>query len=80
MVSRVERERKAIADAEKSLEEKRARLVEIEREEEDKTLARLLKKVGQKRAIRLLELSVEMKPKLAIEALEERASQTVQAG
>ena len=41
-----------------------------EKEEAGKELARLVRKVGHERSVRLLELAVSVKPKSAIEALE----------
>jgi protein subunit release factor B len=70
MVSKLERERSALAAAEKELEERRQKLAELEREEAERELNRLIKKVGQDTAIALLELAVKVKPKVAISALE----------
>jgi len=70
MVSKLERERFALAAAEKDLEERRQKLAELEREEAERELNRLIKKVGQDAAIALLELAVKVKPKVAISALE----------
>ncbi len=70
MVSKLERERSALAAAEKELEERRHKLAELEREEAERELNRLIKKVGQDTAIALLELAVKVKPKVAISALE----------
>jgi len=69
MVSKVERERLALEQAEKDLRERRKRLAQLQEEEAEKTLARLVKRVGRDRAVELLELAVEMKPKVAIERL-----------
>jgi len=70
MVSKLERERSALAAAEKELEERKQKLAELEREEAERELNRLIKKVGQDTAIALLELAVKVKPKVAISALE----------
>ena len=70
MVSNLERERSALAAAEKELEERRQKLAELETEEAERELNRLIKKVGQDTAIALLELAVKVKPKVAISALE----------
>jgi restriction endonuclease Mrr len=70
MVSKLERERSALAAAEKDLEERRQKLAELEREEAERELNRLIKKVGQDTAIALLELAVKVKPKVAISVLE----------
>ena len=56
MVSKLERERSALAAAEKELEERRQKLAELEREEAEREA--------------LLELAVKVKPKVAISALE----------
>ncbi len=74
MVSKVEREQAAIAAAENDLAERKKRLAELKKEEAEKELSKLTKKVGQERAIRLLELAVKVKPKVAIEALEKVAT------
>ena len=50
--------------------ERRRKLAQMEKEEAEKELARLVRKVGHARAVRLLELAVSVKPKSAIEALE----------
>ncbi|MBN06092.1 hypothetical protein [Ponticaulis sp.] len=73
MVSKVERERAALEAAEQDLADRRKRLAEMEKEEAEKEVARLVKKVGYERAIRLLDLAVKVKPKGAIEALEKIA-------
>jgi len=74
MVTKVEREQAAIAAAENDLAERKKRLAELKKEEAEKELSKLTKKVGQERSIRLLELAVEVKPKAAIEALEKVAT------
>lgn len=73
MVSKVERERAALEAAEKNLSDRRRRLAEMEKEEAEKELAKLVRKVGHQRAVRLLELAVDVKAKNAIEALEKIA-------
>ena len=60
-------ERAALEAAEKELAERKKKLAELEQEEAEKQLARLVRKVGQDRAIQLLELAVKVKPKAAIE-------------
>lgn len=70
MVSKVERERAALEAAERHLAERKTRLAELEKEEAEKELQKLLKRVGNERARRLMELAVAVKPKVAIEALE----------
>ena len=74
MVSKVEREQAAIAAAENDLAERKKRLAGLKKEGAEKELSKLTKKVGQERAIRLLELAVKVKPKVAIEALEKVAT------
>lgn len=73
MVTKVERERAALEAAEKDLAERKKRLAQMEKEEAEKKLARLTKKVGFDRAITLLELAAKAKPQVAIEALEKLA-------
>ena len=70
MVSKVARERAALEAAEKDVAERKRKLAQMEREEAEKVLARLVRKVGHERSVRLLELAVGVKPKNAIEALE----------
>ena len=70
MVSKVARERAALEAAEKDVAERKKKLAQMEREEAEKVLARLVRKVGHERSVRLLELAVGVKPKNAIEALE----------
>lgn len=79
MVSKVERERAALDDAEKELKERRRRLAELEEEEEQKALGKLVKRIGRSRAIEILELSLQVKPKLAVERLRRGSSETSQA-
>jgi len=70
MVSKVERERAALEQAEQDLAERKRRLAQLEKEEAEKQLQQLVKKVGHERAVRLLELAVSLKPKVALELLE----------
>ena len=74
MSTKIEREKAALQQAEADLAERRKRLEEMEKEEAEKKVARLVKKVGQDRAIGLLELAVELKPKVALSILQENAS------
>lgn len=73
MASKVERERAALQQAEADLAERKKRLAELEQQEAEKHLAKLVRKVGQKRAIEILELSAVMKPAVAIETLKKSA-------
>jgi len=70
MASKLDREREAIQQAEAELVERKRRLVALEREETDKELQRLIKKVGTREAIGILGLASILKPRVAIEALE----------
>ena len=70
MVSKVERERAALEAAQQDIAERKKRLAQMEKEEAGKELARLVRKVGHERSVRLLKLAVSVKPKSAIEALE----------
>ena len=70
MVSKVERERAALEAAEQDIAARKKRLAQMEKEEAGKELARLVRKVGHERSVRLLERAVSVKPKSAIEALE----------
>lgn len=69
MVSKVERERAALEAAEKELAERKKKLAGLEQQEAEKQLAKLVRIVGQDRAIQILELAVKVKPKTAIDAL-----------
>ncbi|EJL22829.1 hypothetical protein PMI02_04414 [Novosphingobium sp. AP12] len=70
MAGKLDKEREAIAAAERELVERRNRLVEMEREEREKELQRLVKKLTVESAIAILTRAVELKPKVALEALE----------
>ncbi|WP_239806013.1 hypothetical protein [Croceicoccus hydrothermalis] len=67
----MERERAALEQAQKEVEERRKRLAELEEEEQQKALEKLVKKVGRPNAIEILELSAAMKPKVAIDLLKQ---------
>jgi len=73
MVSKVERERAALQQAEADLAERKKRLAELEQQEAEKHLAKMVRKVGQKRAIEILELAAAMKPAAALAALQKAA-------
>ncbi|WP_159983002.1 hypothetical protein [Novosphingobium sp. 18050] len=66
----MDKEREAIAAAERELVERRNRLVEMEREEREKELQRLVKKLTIESAIAILTRAVDLKPKAALEALQ----------
>lgn len=70
MAGKLDKEREAIAAAERELVERRNRLVEMEREEREKELQRLVKKLTIEFAIAILTRAVEVKPKAALEALQ----------
>jgi len=70
MAGKLDKEREAIAAAERELVERRNRLVEMEREEREKELQRLVKKLTVEAAIAILTRAVELKPKVALEALQ----------
>ena len=70
MAGKLEREREAIAAAERELLERRNRLAEMEREEQEKELQRLVKRLSVETAIAVLTRAVELKPKAALELLE----------
>jgi hypothetical protein len=70
MAGKLDKEREAIAAAERELVERRNRLVEMEREEREKELQRLVKKLTVESAIAILTRAVELKPKVALEALQ----------
>lgn len=70
MAGKLDKEREAIAAAERELVERRNRLVEMEREEREKELQRLVKKLTIESAIAILTRAVELKPKVALEALQ----------
>lgn len=70
MAGKLDKERDAIAAAERELVERRNRLVEMEREEREKELQRLVKKLTIESAIAILTRAVDLKPKAALEALQ----------
>lgn len=70
MASKLDREREAIQQAEAELEERKRRLLEMEREETEKEIQRLVRKVGTHETIGILGLAVAIKPRVAIEVLE----------
>jgi hypothetical protein len=70
MAGKLDKEREAIAAAERELAERRNRLVEMEREEREKELQRLVKKLTVESAIAILTRAVELKPKAVLEALQ----------
>ncbi|MGE4404293.1 hypothetical protein [Pseudomonas sp.] len=69
MAGKLDREREAIAAAERDLIERRNRLAEMEREEQEKELQRLVKKLSVETSIAILARAVELKPKAALDAL-----------
>ncbi|MFC0205315.1 hypothetical protein [Novosphingobium soli] len=69
MAGKLDKEREAIAAAERELAERRSRLAEMEREEQEKELQRLVKKLTIETAIAVLKRAVEAKPKAALDAL-----------
>lgn len=79
MVSKVERERAALEQAQQEVQERRKRLAELEEEEQQKALEKLVKKVGRPNAIEILELSAAMKPKVAIDLLKQPKGSAAQA-
>lgn len=70
MVGKLDKEREAIAAVERMLAERRNRLIEMEREEREKELERLVKRLTIESAIAILTRAVELKPKAALEALQ----------
>jgi ketopantoate reductase len=70
MAGKLDKEREAIAAAERELVERRYRLAEMEHEEQEKELQRLVKKLTVEAAIEILTRSVNLKPKAALEALQ----------
>lgn len=75
MKSKIEREREALEQAEKDLRERKAKLAQLEKEEAAKAVDRLVKSVGHDRAVEILELSLKVKPKAALDKLRELASE-----
>ncbi|MEM6409915.1 MAG: hypothetical protein AAF683_00100 [Pseudomonadota bacterium] len=74
MVSKVEREQAAIEAVESDLAERKKKLAQLKKEEAEKELAKLTKKVGVATSIKLLDLAVKVKPKVAVELLEKAVS------
>ncbi|KHL24297.1 hypothetical protein PK98_15160 [Croceibacterium mercuriale] len=79
MKSKVEREREALEQAEQELRERRAKLAELEKQESAKAIDKLVKSVGRERAIEILELSLQVKPKVALDKLRELAGGSAKA-
>lgn len=77
MAGKLDKEREAIAAVERELVERRNRLVEMERQEREKELQRLVKKLTVESAIAILTRAVELKPKAALEALQAVAEKAV---
>jgi len=75
MKSKIEREREALEQAERDLRERKAKLAQLEREEAAKAVDKLVKSVGHDRAVEILELSIKVKPKAAIDRLRELAGE-----
>jgi len=75
MKSKIEREREALEQAERELRERKARLAQMQKEEAAKAVDRLVKSVGHDRAVEILELSLKVKPKAAIDKLRELAAE-----
>lgn len=73
MKSKVEREREALEQAEKDLRERKAKLAELEKQEASKAIDKLVKSVGREQAVEILELSLQVKPKVALGKLRELA-------
>lgn len=69
-MSKIERERAALLQAEADLVERRKRLQELEREEEERELEKLLKRLSVDKAIALLKAASELGHKRALEALD----------
>jgi hypothetical protein len=69
-MSKIERERAALRQAEVELEERRKRLEEMEREEEERELQKLVKRLSTDKAISVLKCAAELGSKRALEALE----------
>lgn len=76
MKSKVEREREALEQAEKDLRERKARLAEMEKQEAARAIDKLVKSVGRERAVEILELSLQVKPKVALDKLRELAGES----
>lgn len=78
MAGKLDKERDAIAAAERELAERRSRLAEMEREEQEKELQRLVKKLSVDTAITILTKAVDLTPKAALEALTSKESKPVE--
>lgn len=79
MTPKLEREREALRMAEIDLENRRKQLADLEREEAEKKLSKLMKKLGADAALEILELSVSMKASAAISALKNASAKAVPA-
>ena len=79
MTPKLEREREALRMAEIDLENRRKQLADLEREEAEKKLSKLMKKLGADAALEILELSVSMKASAAISARKNASAKAVPA-
>ena len=70
MVTKVEREKAALAKAEATVAEKKKLIAKLEQEELDKNLDKAIKKLGQENALAILEAAGKMKPETAIKRLQ----------
>ena len=69
MASKLERERMALETAETELKERRRNLVQLEREETDKAIAKAVKKLGPNNALAIMEMAQKHGAKKAKELL-----------
>lgn len=69
-MSKIERERAALREAEVALEERKRRLEEMEREEQERELQKLVKRLSVEKAITLLKAASELGHKRAMEVLD----------
>ena len=70
MVTKVEREKAALAKAETAVAEKKKLIAKLEAEELEKNLDKVIKKIGPANALAILESAEKVKPETAIKRLQ----------
>ncbi|MEO1489837.1 MAG: hypothetical protein AAFR88_10450 [Pseudomonadota bacterium] len=69
MVTKVEREKAALAKAEAAVAEKKKLIAKLEAEELEKNLDKAIKSLGKEDALAILEAAAKLKPETAIKRL-----------
>jgi len=69
MLSKLEKEKQAIAAAKAEIAQREKRLAKLEEEERSKRISQLVKSLGQDKAINVLEAASALSPSVLIERL-----------